>query len=157
MRQDNRLRRWAAGLVGLLALTVVAAGCGESDSDEEAVKSTVAGFLEDVADGDGGAGCARLTEAGVREFSSAAFFLQAPATCPEAIKVANGQLSDDQKKALRTAKVNRVTVSGERATVADSDIELDVEGDGSILFLNNDPKPFQLEKSGDSWRIASVG
>lgn len=151
-------RRRRPGLVvaALLATALVAAGCGDPESEEDKVKDTVTGFFSDVAEGEGQAGCARLTDSAVKELSAAAFLLQAPASCQEAVELASRQLGDEEKNALKSAKVNRVTVTGDRATVTDSDIELDLEGQSSV-FRNNDPKPIQLEKSADDWRISSLG
>lgn len=155
MRRSSR-HRTAAVLAALLVAVIGVAGCGESESDEDKVEATVTGFFDDVAGGKGDAACARLTGSAVRELSAAAFLLQAPASCPEAIKLVNDQLSDDEKDSLKSAKVNRAIVTGDRATVADSDIEVELEGQ-SGLFRNNDPKPWQLEKAGDDWKISSLG
>ena len=155
MRRPPR-HRTGAVLAALLLAVIGVAGCGESESDEDKVESTIAGFFDDVAGGKGDAACARLTGSAVRELSAAAFLLQAPASCPEAVKLVNDQLSEDEKDALRSAKVNRVVVTADKATVADSDIEVELKGQ-SGLFRNNNPKPWELEKSGDDWKISSVG
>ena len=148
--------RKAGVLAALLAVALVAAGCGDSESEEDRVKGTVTGFFDDVADGQGQAGCARLTGSAVQELSASAFLLQAPASCQEAVELASRQLGDEERKALKSAKVNRVTLEGDKATVADNDIVLDLEGQSSV-FRNNDPKPMQLEKSGADWKISSLG
>jgi len=147
------LRR-TASLITALLLTVAA--CGKSESAEAKAKATVTGFFDDVAGGKGDAACSRLTGAAVRELSAAAFVMQAPASCPEAVKLVNDQISDDEKKALRSATVNRVTIAGDKATVNDDDIELELKGQTG-LFRNNNPKPVELEKSGDDWKISSLG
>lgn len=153
----RRLSRRRTGVVLVLLITGMGlAGCGGSESAEDEVKSTVTGFFDDVAGGKGEAACARLTGSAVQELSAAAFLLQAPASCPEAVKLVNDQLGNDEKAALRSAKVNRATITGDKATVADSDIQLELDG-RSGLFRNNDPKPLALEKSGDDWRISSLG
>ena len=151
-----RLRRLASVVAALAVTALVVAGCGDSESEEDRVKDTVTGFFDDVAEGEGQAGCARLTDSAVKELSAAAFLLQPPASCQEALEAASRQLGDEEKEALKSAKVIRVTVTGDRATVSDSDIELDLEGQSSV-FRNNDPKPVQLEKSGEDWRISSLG
>ncbi len=132
------------------------AACGDSESEEDKVESTVTGFFDNVADGKGQSACARLTDAAVKELSAAAFILQAPASCEEAVELTTKQLGDEEKKALRSARVERVTVTDNRATVADNDIEVDLEGQSSV-FRNNDPKPIELQKSGDEWKISSLG
>ena len=148
--------RLLATLVAVLALAGVTAGCGSDKSAEDKVKDVVTGFLDDVADGDGAAGCAKLTAAAVAQLSEAAFLLQAPGSCPEAVEAISRQLSGDDKKALHSAEVNKATVSGAKATVADADISLRMSGQ-STLFRNNDPAPVTLDKVGDDWKINSLG
>ncbi len=145
-------RRVLAVLVafGLLA------GCGGGKSTEDEVKDAVTGFFDDVADGDGAAACAKLTAAAVDQLNRAAFLLQAPGSCPEAIEAVNRQLSGDDKKALHSAEVNGARITGDRATVADADISLELSGQ-STLFRNRDPAPLTLEKVGDDWKISSLG
>lgn len=143
-------------VVAVLAVVVLAAGCGSSKSDADKVKEVVTGFLGNVADGKGDAACAVLTGDAVRSLSGAAFLLRAPASCPDAIKTINKELSSDEKKALKSAKVNKVTVNRDRATVADNDIQIELSG-RTALFRNNDPRPLELQKVGDNWRIASLG
>ncbi len=149
-------RRWLASLVAVLALAGMAAGCGDDTSAEDEVKDVVTGFLDDVADGDGAAGCAKLTAPAVAQLNEAAFLLQPPGSCREAVEAISRQLSDDDKKALRSAEVNRATVSGTRASVADADISLEMSGQ-STLFRNNDPAPVTLDKVGADWKISSLG
>lgn len=144
-------------LAALLAGTaLVIAGCGGSASDADKVKATVSGFFSAVANGKGDAACALLTGSAVKELNSAAFLLRAPSSCPDAIKTFNRQLSSDDKKALKSTKVNRVTVTGTTAVVADNDIELKSGGE-SGLFRNNDPRPVALDKIGSDWKISSLG
>lgn len=155
-RRASRGRRLVAGLVAGLVAAVTVAGCGGSESDEDKVESAVTGFFANVADGEGKTACARLTDSAVKELSAAAFILQAPASCEEAVELTTKQLGDEEKKALRSARVERVTVTENKATVADNDIEVDLEGQSSV-FRNNDPNPIELVKSGDDWKISSLG
>jgi hypothetical protein len=148
--------RLLATLVAVLAFAGLVAGCGDDPSAEDEVKDVVTGFLDDVADGDGGDGCAKLTAAAVEQLNEAAFLLQAPGSCREAIEAISRQLSGDDKKALRSAEVNAAAVSGAKATVADADISLRMSGQ-STLFRNNDPAPVTLDKVGDDWKISSLG
>lgn len=148
--------RIVAAVFGLVGLTGLVAGCGGSESDSDKVKSTVTGFFGAVADNEGQRACALLTDSAIQELSSAAFLLQAPASCPEAIETFNRQLSSDDKKALKSAEVNRVAITGRTATVADNDIVLEIGGQAG-LFRNNDPRPLALEKIGDDWKVSSLG
>ncbi len=149
-------RRLLAVLLLVLTPVLGLAGCGDEASDEDKVENTVTGFFDNVADGEGQAACARLTDSAVEELSAAAFLLQAPASCQEAVELTHKQLGDEEKNALKSADVQRVTVTGDRATVADRDIKVDLEGQSSV-FRNNDPKPLELQRSGDDWRISSLG
>lgn len=149
-------RRLLAVLLAVLAALIGLAGCGDEESDEDKAEKTITGFFDNVADGEGQAACARLTDSAVKEISAAAFLLQAPASCQEAIELTSKQLGDEEKEALKSADVGRVTVTGDRATVADTDIQVDLEGQSSV-FRNNDPKPIELQKSGDDWKISSLG
>ena len=148
-------RRLLAVFLVVLAAALGVAGCGE-ESEEDKVESTITDFFDSVADGQGQNACARLTDSAVKELSAAAFLLQAPASCQEAVERTAKQLDDEEKKALKSATVNRVTVTGNRATVADTDIQVDLEGQSSV-FRNNDPNPIELQKSGDDWKISSLG
>ena len=151
-----RRRRLLTTSLAVLALAVAGAGCGDDKTAEDEVKEVVTGFFDDVADGDGSAGCAKLTSGAVDQLSQAAFLLQAPGSCREAIESVSRQLSDDDKKALRSAEVNGATVTGTTATVADGDISLRMSAQ-SQLFRNIDPAPLTLEKVGEDWKISSLG
>ena len=147
--------RWTAGVLAALALTTLLQGCGSASEDDK-VRDVVTGFFADVANSKGEPACARLTQAAIQQLDAAAFLLQAPASCPEAIATFSRQLSGDDKKALKTAEVHRVTRTGDTATVADADISLKISGQSS-LFRNNDPAPITLRKVSGSWKIDSLG
>ena len=149
-------RRLLATLATVLALAAGATGCGDDKSAEDEVKEVVTGFFADVADGDGAAACAKLTATALDQLNQAAFLLQAPGSCREAVESVSRQLSGDEKKALESAEVNGATVTGANATVADADISLRMSGQ-STLFRNNDPAPLTLDKVGDDWKISSLG
>ena len=149
-------RRLLATLVTVLALAGVVAGCGGGKSAEDEVKDVVTGFFDDVADGDGAAACAKLTGVALDQLNQAAFLLQAPGSCREAVESVSRQLSGDDKKALHSAEVNGATVTDANATVADADISLRMSGQAT-LFRNNDPAPLTLDKVGDDWKISSLG
>jgi len=149
----TRLVRATAGLV---AIVVVAGGCGGSQSDADKAKATVSKFFSDVGDGKGPAACALLTDAGVKELTTAAFLLRPPSSCADAINMYNKILSSDDKKSLKSTKVKKVTVTGSTATVADNDIQLKAGGEVG-LFRNSSPKPLTLDKVGSDWKISSIG
>ncbi|MGI9033139.1 MAG: hypothetical protein ACR2HY_05570 [Acidimicrobiales bacterium] len=140
----------------MIALAVLISACSSSVSQVDKAKSSVTGFFRAVADDKGDQACNLLTDSAVTELDKVAFSLTAPGSCAEAVKIVNRQLDSDAKKALKSAKVNRVTITGDRATVADNDIVLK-SGGTTGLFRNNDPKPLQLQKVGSDWKIASLG
>ncbi len=143
-------------VVAVLVAFSVLAGCGGGKSAQDEVKDTVTGFFDDVADGDGPAACAKLTAGALDQLNRAAFLLQAPGSCREAIEAVNHQLSGDDKKALHSAEVNAAEIHGNQATVPDAAISLELSGQ-STLFRNSDPAPLTLEKVGDDWKISSLG
>ncbi|MDQ6798445.1 MAG: hypothetical protein M3011_10600 [Actinomycetota bacterium] len=142
--------------MGVLAIAVVAGACGGSKSDADKAKTTVSSFFSDVGDGKGPAACALLTDAAVKELSSAAFLLRPPSSCTDAIETFHKVLTADDKKSLKSTKVKKVTVTGGTATVADNDIALKAGGEVG-LFRNSSPKPLTLEKVGGDWKISSLG
>jgi len=156
MNPAPRRTRLARAAGGLLTIVLVAAACGGSGSDPDKVKSTVSKFFADVGDGKGPAACALLTDAAVKELSSAAFLLRPPSSCADAIETFHKILSSDDKKSLKSTKVKKVTVTGTTATVADNDIALKAGGEVG-LFRNSSPKPLTLEKVGSDWKISSIG
>jgi hypothetical protein len=140
-----------------VALSVIAlAGCSTSDSDEAKVKSVVSGFFSDLGAGRGSAACSALTGSATRLAGLIAEAANAPASCPEAVKVLDGQLSSDEKAAVKNVKVKHVTVSGEEATISPTDVEFSVNGKSSLLS-NVKSGPTHLTKASGSWKIDSLG
>ncbi|MDQ6946072.1 MAG: hypothetical protein M3256_07310 [Actinomycetota bacterium] len=140
-----------------VALSVTAlAGCSKSQSDEATVKSVVSGFFSDLGAGRGSDACAALTGPATRLAALGAELSNAPASCPEAVKVVNGQLSSDEKEALKNVKVKHATVNGDQATIAPTDVEFSVNGKSSLLSSVKSG-PTHLTKASGSWRIDSLG
>lgn len=146
--------RWR---LAIIALSVIAlAGCSKSESDEAKVKSVVSGFFSDLGAGRGSDACDALTGPATRLAALGAQIANAPASCPEAVKVVHGQLSSEEKEALKNVKVKRATVSGDEATIAPSDVEFSVNGK-SALLSNVKSGPTHLTKASGSWKIDSLG
>lgn len=141
---------------GCLAAVVIVSSCGGAKSEESKAKDAVTSFFAAVADDKGDDACVRLTPAGVQQISAAAFLLRTPGSCQDAIKALNRQLDSGDKKQLKSAKVTKVTVTGNRASVAQSDIQIQVSGQAS-LFHSSNPGPLQLEKVAGDWKISSLG
>lgn len=149
-------KMWQSTAVAVAGVSLlVLAGCSGEDSEDSRVRSVVTGFFSDLADGDGAA-CDVVTGSATRLASLVAASANAPATCPDAVRVFSGQLSSDEKEALRNAKVNRTTISGDQATIDPNDVEFPL--DGRSQFLSSvKAGPTQLVKVDGSWKISSLG
>jgi hypothetical protein len=103
-----------------------------------------------VANGDGAIVCSLATPAGQARLASAV----RGATCPQVIKLVAQRLPLGVKAALLSAKVTRVTVHGNTATVQDADIHT---SHGALTgFLRAGSAPTVLTKQPDgSWKISS--
>jgi hypothetical protein len=141
----------------LLCSALVVAGCGDdADSDESQVKDVITGFFADVAENRGTEACDALTVGNVRFLSAVAPAAGVPATCPDNVRAVNGQLSEEEKEALKTAEVGEVTISGDTATIAPQAVEFELAGQ-STLLSSVKTGPVVLKKAGDEWKIESLG
>ena len=153
----TRSIRRLAPLAVVLASVLVVAGCGDdSDSGEDAVKGVVTGFLTDLAENKGTEACDRLTTGTVRILSAVAPAAGTSATCPDNIRAVNGQLSEEEKEALKSAEVKAVTIDGDTATVNPQDVEFEIEGTSSLLSSVKGG-PVVLKNVDDEWKIESLG
>ena len=152
----NGCRRLST-LALLLCSLLVVAGCGDdADSDEGQVKDVITGFFADVAENRGTEACDALTTGTVRAFSAVAPVSGVPATCPDNISAAYGKLGDEEKEALKRAKVREVTIRGDTATVSPEDVEFEHEGQSALLSSIRSG-PVVLKKAGDEWKIETMG
>ena len=149
-------KSWKSAGVAVGLSLLVLAGCSEAESEDAEVRSVVTGFFSDLADGDGTA-CGALTGAATRLASLSAQMANVPATCQEAVKVFSGQLNAEEKKAMKDAKVNRVTINGDQATIAPTDVEFPLAGGQSQFFSSMKAGPTHLLKVDGSWKIDSLG
>jgi hypothetical protein len=139
-----------AGPIATLLAGLVVGGCGTSESADTAkIKRVVTSELADLAAGKGGAACALATPLGQVQLASGS----SAHTCSAAVDEASGKLSAEVKDGLRTAQVNKVTITGGSATVSDADI---TSTQGSLTgFLDPASAPTVLTKQPDgSWEIA---
>ncbi len=147
------MRLWArhSWVVATLLGGLLAAGCGSADTAADAakIKQTVVQELGDLARGDGPAACALATPTGQTELASAS----PHKTCPEAIALVSQNLAPEVKQGLLSVTVNKVTINGGSATVANADIT-STQGNVSS-FLDPATAPTVLVKQPDgSWKIA---
>jgi hypothetical protein len=153
----RRSIRRMAPLALLLASSLVVAGCNDdSDSDEAEVKDVLTGFFTDVAEARGEEACDALTVATVRFLSAVAPVAGVPATCPDNVRAVNGQLSEEEKEALKTAEVGQVTVSGDTATINPEEVKFEHEGESALLSSVR-AGPTVLKRVGDEWKLESLG
>lgn len=140
----------------LAAAILMGIGCSKEETDEAKVASVVKQFLADAADGRGDEACAALTGDAVRYVSTVGVVAQTEASCPEAVSTLSGLLAADEKKALKTASVKEVSVSGDQATIAHEDIELTYQGE-SHIFPRATNAPVVVIKTDAGWKIESLG
>jgi hypothetical protein len=140
-----------ARLAGVLVVAVLmAVGCGGAGAgDTGKVRRTVERALTALADGNGSAFCV-LATAGAR----AELTRSTPgATCAGVVRRISRQLSARVKLGLRHARVGKVSLSGDRATIRAGEITSprgEVKG-----FLQASAAPTQLIRQPDgSWKIA---
>lgn len=130
-----------------LALALLAAGCGTSDSD--VVKQTVKRALTDVARGDGQAFCALATPAERAHLGR----LVPGYDCAQLMHFIGVHLLPATRRAMLHAQVSRVQVHGDVARVYASAIDTT---QGSLSgVLDDDGVATRLVRQGDgTWRVA---
>lgn len=155
LREPSRTRRGA--LVVVLAVAMLAgSGCTGRDSEEAKVESVVTTFLDDTADGNGDEACEVLTGNAVRYVATVGALAQTEASCPDAVETLSGMFASDEKEALKSADVKRVSVENDRATIAREDVVLEYQGE-SRLFPRAPGAQIVLVKTDDGWKIDSLG
>jgi hypothetical protein len=143
----NPGRRAFSALV--ISITLAACGSSSSSNDGAAVKQTMTRALHALATGDGTTLCSLATPAG-RKTLAAALPHQ---SCPSIVKLVSAHLSPALREGLASVKVKRVTISGNRATISDTDI---TSSQGTLQgFIQPNSPPTQLTKESDgSWKIS---
>jgi hypothetical protein len=142
-----RVRAVLAVIVGVVALALTA--CGGGASDEAKIKQTVVRELAAIANGDGATACSLATAAGRAKLER-----DNPGhTCEQLIRLAATALPESAKEALRAAHVNRVTITGNTATVSDSDITSS-KGSLASIFQSGTPPTVLTKQSDGSWKIS---
>ena len=97
-------------VVSIAVLLAACGGGGGSSSDE--VRSTWKDAATAAAEGDGTHFCALVTSAGKRAITS-----QTSLPCEDSVRLLGSRLSAADKAAIRGAKITKVTVHGDDATV----------------------------------------
>jgi hypothetical protein len=137
-----------AGVLAVVALGL--AGCGGGvNADAAKVKQTVQRALAALADGNGPAFCALATAGAQAELARTT----PGAGCADVVRRISRELSDRVKLGLRSARVGRVSLSGDHASIRAGDI---TSTRGSLKgFLQASAAPTKLTRqSNGSWMIA---
>jgi hypothetical protein len=119
----------------VVALTLFAAGCGDSDKDK--AKSAVESYLNAVTKGDGDKACSLITEQTKKNIEKGG------RKCGETISALNKGPGRQVLQAFKDAKVENVKVNGDRAT---ADIKVK-----SLTQKTN------LRKEDGKWKLDSTG
>lgn len=125
-----RLTPLAAALAGTLALV----GCG-APSDDDQVRDTARAALQAFGAGDGKRVCALVT-------SDYRDTLANYEDCPLGVVERTRELDEIERRALRRAELEKVTVRGERATVV-----------AVAPNLEGEPQALRLRKVYGTWLV----
>lgn len=136
--------------VVLVVAVLVLAGCGGgSGADAAQVKRTVQRALTALANGNGRAFCALATTGAQAELARTT----PGASCAGVVRRIGDQLSNQVKLGLRHARVGKVSLSGDHASIRAGDI---TSTRGTVKgFLQASAAPTKLIRQSDgSWKIA---
>lgn len=138
---------------GALALVaVVVAGCGGSNNasnsgDVTKIKSTVTRAFAAIADGDAATACSLATPTGQATFEK----LLGASSCAKAVAEIGGVLTSQMKAALKSAQVKKVSISGNTATIKNSDITAPQANIGALPL----PPTVLVKQPDGSWKLNS--
>jgi hypothetical protein len=133
-----------------MSVAIVVAGCGGGggSSDAAKVKQTVTSAFIALATGNGSGFCSLATAAGQATLAKTV----KGSTCAKVVTLVSEHLSAEQKTGLRNARVNKVTISGDHATVKNSDIST---SKGTLKGFLAAGAPTMLTKESDgSWKLS---
>jgi hypothetical protein len=113
------------------------------------VKDTMVREFAAMANRDAATFCSLATPAGLAKLAGELHGL----SCPQTVALIAQHLSPSLKAAFRTVIVNKVTISGDSATVQDADI---TSSEGSLAgFTQPGSAPTMLQEQPDgSWKIS---
>ena len=129
--------RLATALVAVVAAFGIVA-CGGGDDGGGSAEDVVKDFATALADEDGKKACDQLADSAKQEFE------QSGQKCEDILKLAFGQLSDEDKDKLKDIDPD-VQEDGDKATAKVD--EIDGEGSSEI----------KLEKQDGDWKITDLG
>jgi hypothetical protein len=140
----------ARRLAAALSVAAIVTGCGGGggSSDIANIKQTVKSAFTALATGNGAGFCSLATASGQATLAKTL----PGSTCAKVVTLVSEHLSAQQKTGLRNAQVNKVTVSGDHATVKNSDIST---SKGTLKGFLSPGAPTMLTKGSDgSWKLS---
>ncbi len=142
------MRRFALSAI-LLALVLSACGGASRQTPEQQIVRVLHAYLTAQLSGDGITACGLLTPSAQRQLSAivlkaAGGMLRQPPSCQEAVRLASVAAPRKLLDALRVARIEHVSVQGNRASAQIAD-------GGQFR-----PQKVSLERTGGGWRIAGV-
>jgi hypothetical protein len=137
-------RRLPAAIVALTLAFLPACG-GKSDADQ--AKQTMTSFLAALAKGDGKTACGLATASGRARLVRAA---KGRVSCEALIGLISTRLPPAVKTGLENAQVGKITISGNSATIQETDI---TSSKGNLTAFLRSGTPTQLVKEGGSWKV----
>jgi ketosteroid isomerase-like protein len=136
------MKRRAITMIVPCLIAGVIAGCGSSADESLAAKQAVQNYLAAFASGDSTEACAMLTDT-ARAYVTGMSATVGAHDCPTAFaavhKIGGSQVATIASK----TKIRHVDVNGSKAKV-------------TLTSADGDDAVAELEKTGDSWKIASL-
>jgi hypothetical protein len=148
--------RVPAGVIAVLGVAVLIGGCGGDDEgdesgDEAAAVAAVDDFYAGIADGDGEAACATLSDAGRAELEGGATGLAEGTTCEDAIEQVVELFNEETLQAISEVEPTVTAISGTTATVEATSFNQATTGEGAEL--EEETIEIDLVKEGEDWKI----
>jgi hypothetical protein len=144
---------WPRGTV-IAAAALALAGCGTKGSPQGEVTKAVRGWTASMADGNGGAVCARMTAGGRAEmaaFARASTGIPVASACATNATRFTHKLSSIALRQMRDADVADIRIDGARATVHMED------GGPNELVLRREGQTWRVDRAfGKGWRLVGA-
>jgi cyclophilin family peptidyl-prolyl cis-trans isomerase len=125
----------ARSLAVLVALSAIAAGCGQSDKDK--IKSVLQDYNAALVDGDGKKACGLFTAEGQKRLAASLKAL-APNSksteCAQLVRDVSSSITDENGKRIKDIKITAIKVNGKKASARSGVVT-------------------QLAKDGGDWKI----
>lgn len=155
-QRTGTARRFSCVTLSAVALALGAVGCGGSgSSSDQAVKQTMQRFLAAVGRGDGQTACTLVTPAGQQALAAQIATIThstKQVSCQVILTEIAKLLPAAVKLGLQNAQVQKVTVTGNTASVRSKDIRATK---GNLNAFLSGSAPTKLQKVGGVWKVTS--